>query len=101
MELRDRQTYNMRKYFHNKIDQNCIIREIVKADENLTPLNLSQKEDLIEAMIRTRNEEKIERWRSKAIHGRSFKELNSDEVDKKMSCEGLRMGSLYAETRDS
>ncbi len=49
-------------------------------------------------IIMRRREDRIERWKSKEMHGRLFKELNDDGVDKRISDEWLRTGNLYAET---
>ncbi len=98
MELKDRQVHNMRKYFHSKTEGNEFMQEIVRADKNLTPLNPSQKEEQLMRTITRRREDRVERWKSKALHDRFFKELNDDGVDKRMSCEWLRTGNLYAET---
>jgi len=49
-------------------------------------------------VIATRREDRIEQWRSKAIHGRFFNELNSTDVDKRMSCAWLKTGNFHAET---
>ena len=48
--MRDRQVKNMREYFHRKRSSSHLIEEIVKADDNLTPLSLkrTQTEDEIQ-----------------------------------------------------
>jgi len=92
MELRDRQIYNMRKYFRMRMEENAFIQKIVRSDENLTPLNLHQIEDELMEAIAARGGDSMERWRSKAIHGRFFSELNSMDVDKKMSYEWVKTG---------
>jgi len=80
------------------MEENAFIQKIVRSDDNLTPLNLHQTEDEVMNVTATRREDRIERWRGKAIHGRFFNELNSIDVDKRMSCEWLKTGNLYAET---
>ena len=41
---------------------------------------------------------KIRKWKEKAIHGRFYQELHAEGIDKEMSCEWIRRGSIFSET---
>ena len=92
--LHDNQVQSLRDYFHLKSQRSTLIKTVTEADKNLTPLNLSghferQYED---KSVREQN------WAIKPIHGRYYRAIHAENVDKFMSHKWLLNGNLYAET---
>lgn len=88
------QIENLRNYFHNK--QTTLHRAVVKADNKYTPLNLSQPK-LEQQRIQTQ-QEKMEQWAQKTLHGKHLYIMSNEHVNKQDSYKWLQKGQLYPET---
>ena len=65
---RHQQVLKIRNYLHSKTEGNLLLHEIVKPDENFTPLNLSQKEDQLIRITAGRREERRKGWNNGKEH---------------------------------
>ena len=70
--LKDCQVMGMRNYFQKKAERSTIIKAVVNADANLTPLNLRNKEESLKDELKQRKVDRINHWKNKAIHGRFY-----------------------------
>lgn len=93
--LHNRQINSLRNYFHNKASRSRLISAICRADENLTPLKLAES-DLTDNSRQI--DQKIADWSIKAIHGKFFAALNSNQIDISWSNKWLTMNTLFAES---
>ncbi|KAJ3660258.1 hypothetical protein Zmor_004714 [Zophobas morio] len=93
--LYQRQISDLKKYFLKRAERNEMFRTITRADLNHTPLNLSNTEE-----IHTPNtiDKIISGLKQKQLHGKFYKDLEENHVNKKMSLIWLKKSSLYAET---
>ncbi|CAH2092510.1 unnamed protein product [Euphydryas editha] len=96
VNLHNAQIANLRSYFHNK--NTSLHIAIVQNDHKFTPLNLLDKTTKQSNEITISNQNKIEEWAKKSLHGRHYRDLNLPYVDKKASNEWLRRGELFPET---
>ena len=97
--MQDQQIIGINRYMQKKKDKNPIIKAIVRSDEKLTPVNLSAATEAeVEERIRIRKEERITAWKTKVLHGRFYKELHAEEVDKEIPCAWIRSGYMFPET---
>lgn len=94
--LHSNQISTLRAYFQQRKSESALHASICLADESFTPLNLKtihQDEERIQT-----TEEKVQQWKSMALHGRHPNDLNRNNVDKDASNAWLKSGSLYPET---
>jgi hypothetical protein len=87
----------LRNYFYSKRMESPLHRAVVSADKNLTPLNLDSinmepKKNIILETI------KEQTWSQKVLHGRHYKEMNKEYIDKVASNKWLQVGDLFGET---
>ena len=72
---------------------------ITKVDMNLTPLNLADTEINSLEEINRRNKIKGQRWKSKAVHGKFYTEMNNEHVvDQNISHKWLQNAGIFPET---
>jgi len=100
LELRDKQMVNMRKYFQKKRNNSQLLKEMMKADKKLAPLNLDKDDSNLEHVIKERRETRVNTWRGKALHGRFYSEFHSPYVDKQASCTWLQKGTYTLKQMD-
>lgn len=91
--LHNRQIENLRKFFYQKAHQSPMHHIITLVDRS--PLYLTDN-DLI-PRIET-DEEKIARWRNKAVHGVYRKQIEQDNIDKEGTHKWLTTPGIFAET---
>lgn len=91
------QVKHLRDYFLQKAKSSEWVTSIMKADRNATPLKLSNTTYDPSSKILT-NEQQLERWRSKALHGRYRNTLENSEINLQASLAYLQTGNLFAET---
>lgn len=92
-----KQITTLRAYFYEKAEEHEIHRTIVKADNKLTPLNLSNTEYNPLTYLNT-EEDKMEHWMKKELHGRYPAILLQDHIDYNASCKWLCSGNIFSET---
>ena len=91
-ELHTKQINNLRTYFKNK-NNSSLHKAIVKADQNYTPLNLSQQHETTNDLP-----DKLTQWGQKSIHGRHYKIINQPHINKELTNKWLTQGQLHPET---
>jgi len=88
------QINNLRQYFD---DSNSLLINIIKAsDTNFTPLQLSAT--VYNRDAAKTDEEMLESWKAKPVHGAHPHEAEADYIDRDASHLWLQKGKLYAET---
>lgn len=90
----DQQITNLRAYFHREALTSTLHKVICAADDS-TPLLLNQHE--IQTHHQT-NEEKMQIWKEKPLHGRHINDADQDTVDTLASNYWLVSGQLFPET---
>lgn len=96
-KVHNTQIKNLRSYFHSRINESRLHEVVCSADKEYTPLNLHDQEIQLNESILT-TDEKLNTWKSKALHGRHALELSRPDVDKDASNAWLNMGELFPET---
>jgi hypothetical protein len=89
----EKQVKRLRSYFYEKQSTSSLHKAIVTLDIKLSPLNLSNSTAEIRHFS---DEELIQDWNNKVLHGRFAKAL--EKSDKDASLQWLKCGTLYAET---
>jgi hypothetical protein len=92
--LHHTQIINMRNYFYSK-RHSAIHNEIINIDHTYTPLKLNNVEFCPEI---TTNNNKIDTWKNKTLHGIHPNLLRQQHIDKTLSNNWLKYSGLYAET---
>lgn len=95
-ELCEKQIEGLIKYFQTK-SNSSLHTAIINADNNYTPLHLKilpQNHDQ-QSNLET---ELINKWKSKALHGKHIAVIELQHVDKQLSHMWLKKGQLYPET---
>lgn len=72
-----------------KRETNPILAAISHLDEKLTPANLRNENLDFNDRVKERVTERTLAWKDRSIHGKFYHELNSNGVDKEMSCEWI------------
>jgi len=91
------QIRGLRQYFRSKQDQSEMHRAIVSADRGHTPLNMCEEQDS-DHDEGAEEQEKLQAWAQKVMHGRHYHELDQAHVDKEASNAWLMHGDLFPET---
>lgn len=91
--LCNRQTTAMKKYFLARSETSPLHNAMIMSDKGYSPLNLNDKNTYQQTI--TAND-RIQTWKSKALHGRFPHSL--DSADKDASTRWLRDGFLFGET---
>jgi hypothetical protein len=86
---------NLRTYFYQKSTTSELHHAVVEADNNATPLNMSERNVNLST---TTVDQQIATWSHKPLHGRYLNETSTQYVDQQASYKWLYVGSLYAET---
>ncbi|VEN51470.1 unnamed protein product [Callosobruchus maculatus] len=95
--LRTTQIQTLRHFFHTK--QTNLHKAIVKADKNYTPLNLSSPDHVADTYNHIQSQqEKINTWSQKALHGKHRYRVTQDHINQKQSYAWLQDGQLFPET---
>lgn len=92
--LHSKQLQSLQNYFHSK--DTPLHLAVTKADRQYTPLNLSEREQ-IQGNIQTQ-QQKIEQWSQKKLHGKHQNIMNNEEISKPDSYHWLHAGQLFPET---
>ena len=95
--LHNKQIAQLRSYFHERMKDSSLHASICSSDNNYTPLNLLERENLPNEKGGT-EANKILEWKSMALHGRHPHDLSNPNVDKKASNAWLKRGELFPET---
>lgn len=96
-EAYQKQLDNLRTFFHQKSEISPYHNNIVRADRNLTPLNLGCKAYKPMGEIPTTNQ-RIAEWKAKQLHGRYPTTLDQEHIDRDASNAWLKHTDLQAET---
>lgn len=96
--MHNKQIQNIKEYFWNKQTESDLIRVATQADQNYTPLNLSEQPSTITNIPINQLQRKINEWKTKSLHGRYPNELDHPHVDVEQSCKWLTEGKLFPET---
>lgn len=96
--LWQKQISSLRQFFNAKSAISDIHSAIVHNDQNLTPLNLADHANHLEPNNRNPQNNKIEDWKKKALHGRHPHDLEHAHIDKIASNKWLKLGNLFPET---
>lgn len=92
-DLCKKQILSLRKYFYEK--QSPLHQAIARVDRKYTPLNLADENYVIDV----EDLDEIEQmWAGKEIHGRHYREITSEYVDRIASNKWLDQGVLFRET---
>lgn len=92
--FQNKQKTNLKQYFISRSSTSKLHQAIVLADSSYTPLNMGN-----DTMFSTITEEqKLEQWSRKALHGKHFNDLNQANVDINASNTWLTEGKLFPET---
>ncbi|KAL1454659.1 hypothetical protein WDU94_010873, partial [Cyamophila willieti] len=91
--LHNKQIENLRTFFYQKAHESPMHHIITLVDRS--PLHL--KDTDLTTKIET-DEEKISRWRNKAVHGVYRKQIEQDNIDPENTFEWLKKGQLFPET---
>lgn len=90
----DQQIENLRKYFYRKAETSALHKAVCEVDTD-TPLQLRNQDLVLQGQS---DQEKLQRWTEKALHGRHPNEVNQDYVDKQASNYWLTSGQMFPET---
>lgn len=97
-QMHNKQIENLRQYFYSKEDSE-LHKAIAVADINLTPLNLGEEQPGENfQLIRRNQEEKINNWSQKILHGRFHSIIHEPHISKEFSLTWLIKGELQPET---
>jgi hypothetical protein len=99
INLHTKQTYGLKRYFHQKSKESMLHRAIREADKGYTALNLNS--ELPEQIPKWNQEtiaEKVRIWKQKSLHGRYPAELEMKGIHKTASLMRLKKGNLFPET---
>lgn len=91
------QITNLRAYFYKKAETSLLHRAIIMEDKKSTPLKLSDRNFNPQLDIPS-IQQKLDSWKSKALHGRYREIIDSELMDTEASTAYLRSGSLFSET---
>lgn len=83
----------MKKYFSSQCD--TIIFKLLSLDKSFTPLKLAEINEY--HSIHSENDD-INSWQRKTLHGRYPTEIQKENIDKQMSLKFLTCGYLHSET---
>lgn len=92
-DLCRKQESQMREYFVTS--ENLLLRRISAADQNYTPLNLSDRGFNISFKTK---EQTQQNWKEKVLHGKFPHSISQPNIDKQRSLNWLEKGFLYPET---
>lgn len=92
-----RQVDSLRAYFYSKEQASPLHAAVCKADCGLTPLNLKDRSFNPLSGVKS-DQERIDEWKSKAMHGKHVNCLWQPFVDLHLSNRWLCAGELFAET---
>ena len=95
-QLHRKQIMNLREYFLKKQITSRLHAAVVRADVNLTPVNLGGDISGIQQL--GTQEDLKNNWKRKVLHGRHPHDLGQDHVDGKASNYWLTHGDLFPET---
>jgi hypothetical protein len=91
--LHNKQIINLRNYFYQKREI-ALYQAIIKADKKYTPVDLANKN----LVINIKTEEQIkQKWATKPIHEKHYQDLNNKYVDKELSNKWLDSCNLFSE----
>lgn len=96
-DMKYKQVENLRNYFLDRIDKSPLHRAIVAIDNKISQLHLADHSYKPLEKIHT-VEEKLQTWKTKALHGRYPKLLDEDHIDKTATTTWLRDSNIYSET---
>lgn len=94
VNMHNKSIIKLREYFHQKENESPYYAALIKIDK-YTPLELNNNNKELPILT---DEEKMTRWKHKALHGRYPHEINQEHVDKQASYNWLTHGDLYPET---
>lgn len=88
---------NLRDFFRMKAQTSHIHKAVNHTDDRITPLNLISNQNDTEDKVVADNE-KINAWKSKELHGRYIHTAYSEHIDTKATLQWLCNSNLFAET---
>jgi hypothetical protein len=88
---------NLRSYFIRKANDSTLHQAIVNLPHSGTALQLNNKQFLPITKL-LKDEEKIENWKNKPLHGKYPHQLEQDHIDSTASSAWLTKGNIFAET---
>lgn len=92
-----KQIHTLREYFREKAVTSPLHRSIVNLTTSGTPLQFNNEAFIPVDAITTTNT-KIEKWKSKALHGKHANQLTQPHIDIAASNAWLTQGNLFGET---
>lgn len=95
--LHNTQVTILRNFFHKQATRSSLHNAITQADNNYTPLNLKDCTQQNSEIITTENQ-KLQNWLQKSLHGRHRRDLLNPNIDKVSSNMWLKRGELFPET---
>ncbi|XP_052748596.1 uncharacterized protein LOC128200170 [Galleria mellonella] len=93
-----KQITGLRTFFRSKSNTSTLHKAIVQNDQNYTPLNLNNQTNTEISTISELQNQKIENWKKKTLHGRHPHDLEQTHIDKTASNQWLKIGNLFPET---
>lgn len=93
--MHQRTISKMRAYFYEKLNSSCLLKAVLSADDEYTPLNLANR---YWSFRQFGLQDEMNAWKQKSLHGRYPAELEDPSVDYLWSTKWLTLGYLYPET---
>lgn len=94
--LHNKQIYNIRTYMHNKANNSPLHKALTLISTSGTPLKLNDNNMILEQIVT--DEQKINNWKQKSLHGKYPNQLQQEYIDIEASNAWLSKGNLYKET---
>lgn len=88
---------NLRTYFLTKANESTLHKAIANLPRPGTPLQLNNSQYNPKLKILS-DEQKLENWKGKALHGKYPHQLEQDHIDRTASCTWLTKGNIFGET---
>ncbi|XP_064292512.1 uncharacterized protein LOC135310067 [Plodia interpunctella] len=93
-----KQITTLKTFFSRKAEHNQIHSAIINNDKMYTPLNLTDRQTETEPCRTDYEDENIDEWKRKVLHGRHPNDLQQSHIDLEASNKWLQVGTLFAET---